>query len=186
MVPPLLHNQRGEKLTEGRGNGARDNASGPAQKELALNMILTSTCDEEVFRISSALLDATVDSVTKHPMAAFSIEGFPNVVEKQALVDSGANAIFVSKQLVGKYSIPTESLKEPRRVTLADNSSSTKGEVTEYADLVLSLVPDIKAKFRCYVAEIAYPMILGGPVWHRLNPKFDMENGTCVFDPVDR
>lgn len=146
---------------------------------MIVNLLRVSDHGDGPLRISSAVLDFTVDALTQQPLCSFTIEGRDSNAF-QGLVDSAANAIFVSPGFIADNGLQVRTLSKPKEVVLADNTLSSQGKVHTYCDLTLRFNPVCAAKFRCYVATIPYAAILGGPVW-ALKPQVDHRSGTCTF-----
>ena len=73
----------------------------------------------------------------------------------QAMVDSGANTIFLNNSFVRHHQVKTEPLPKPVRLTNADRSANAIGMITEEAVLHL-MVGEHTEKIRVAVASIGH------------------------------
>ena len=118
-------------------------------------------------------------AVEPHIVLRTTVDGLRAV----ALVDSAANACFISSSLAHKLSLPLTPLAAPRTLSLADSTSS-KSRITHIATFELKIgdVHPHKERFTAYVADLHYDVILGRPWLSRHQPQTRWLSGTIILD----
>jgi hypothetical protein len=102
-----------------------------------------------------------------------------------ALLDSGAAAMFINKDIVDEYRWKTKPLKDPFQLINA-NGTYNKGEVKE-TTLINYYIKNTRTgervyqQKRCYVAKIHDDMILEMDWLKKFNPQVDWERETLHF-----
>ena len=61
------------------------------------------------------------------------------IVETNALIDSGAEGLFINKRIVAKHSLPTHRLLIPITAWNIDGTPNQEGKITTYARLNFSV-----------------------------------------------
>ena len=102
--------------------------------------------DRRVFRCVSEVCHAS-----KHFCIPVRLTGRNRSIVTQAMVDSGANTIFLSDEFVRRNQVHTEPLPKPVRLTNADGSANAIGMITHEAVLRMT-VGDHTERVRAAVA----------------------------------
>ena len=85
-------------------------------------------------------------------------------VKVRAMLDSGADAVIISKKLVEKYDLPTVKLPEPLTIRNADESVNKQGLITHRVEGHF-VVGGKKLPTYWYVADIGRDDALIGMLW---------------------
>ena len=94
-------------------------------------------------------------------------------VDTKALIDSGANELFIHEDLINKHGIPILPLDEPIKVKNVDGTPNKKGEVMHFTWVPIRL-GDYKESHRFLVSNLGKDhLILGLPWLERVNPIVD-------------
>jgi len=99
-------------------------------------------------------------------------------VETKALIDSGADELFIHEELVDKYKIPVLPLDEPISVKNVDGTENKRGEVTHFTWIPMR-IGDYEEQHRFYVSNLGKDhLILGLPWLEKVNPIIDWAEKT--------
>jgi hypothetical protein len=100
-------------------------------------------------------------------------------VETKALIDSGAQGLFIDKDFVIENNFPTLPLRQPIIAMNVDGTRNKRGEITHYTVIELT-IQGHQFKERCLVTGLGKDhLILGLPWLRRVNPDIDWGSGTC-------
>ena len=99
-------------------------------------------------------------------------------VETKALIDSGANKLFIHEELVDKYKILVLPLDEPISVKNVNGTENKRGEVTHFTWIPMR-IGDYEEQHRFYVSNLGKDhLILGLPWLEKVNPIIDWTERT--------
>ena len=105
-------------------------------------------------------------------------------VETEALVDSGAEGVFINKDMITRYGLKQFPLARPITARNADNSINRAGSISTYA-LQRIVIGDKSRMERLLVTDIGKtPVILGLPWLTKMNPKIDWQNKTLLINQL--
>ena len=123
---------------------------------------------------------ALITNTEKHRHALL-LPGYIHVrkiaIKVQAMLDSGADAVIISKRLVERYNLLTVKLPKPLTIRNADKSVNKQGLITHRVKGHF-IVNRKKLPTYWYVADIGKDDALIGMPWMRqYNPEIDWETG---------
>ena len=123
----------------------------------------------------------TVQNVSNKPKFSFCLPITFTVKGKEvranALIDSGATAMFINKKLVRKLDLETEEIGHAIRVTNADGSRNKGGPITEYVTAELDIGPHHSVSQMFYAKLGETDVIIGFTFLWMFNPKIDWRKG---------
>ena len=143
------------------------------------------TCPQKTFclgtQIEIALVD-TVQNVAPNPNKSFCLPISLWVKDKNvqvvALIDSGADAMFINTKVVKNNNLEYKKLAEPREAFNVDGTKNRGGDVSAYVRGETQIGPH-KSMSRMFVVDIGNKdMIIGYKFLKRWNPHIDWRNGT--------
>ena len=138
--------------------------------------------DVSVPNVQCYTISAIPRELRQHFCIPVRLTGRNRSLMTQAMVDSGANTIFLNDSFVRRHHVKTEPLPKPVRLTNADGSANAIGMITEEAVLHLT-VGEHTEKIRAAVASIGHDDLIIGIDWLRFhNPSIDWTRGTMEFD----
>ncbi|GLB38887.1 putative retrotransposable element tf2 155 kda protein type 1-like [Lyophyllum shimeji] len=104
-------------------------------------------------------------------------------VDTKALLDCGAQGIFIDKKFVQKNHIPTRTIETPIGTRNVDGTPNVSGPITHYTWIDLVIGGHV-AQTRFLVQNLGNEdMILGLPWLKRFNPDINWETGIVTIDP---
>ncbi|GLB45353.1 putative reverse transcriptase-rnase h-integrase [Lyophyllum shimeji] len=104
-------------------------------------------------------------------------------VDTKALLDCGAQGIFIDKKFVQKNHIPTRAIETPIGTRNVDGTPNVSGPITHYTWIDLVIGGHV-ARTRFLVQNLENEdMILGLPWLKRFNPDINWETGIVKIDP---
>ena len=138
--------------------------------------------DVPVPNVQCYTISAIQRELRQHFCIPVRLTGRNRSIVTQAMVDSGANTIFLSDEFVRRNQVHTEPLPKPVRLTNADGSANAIGMITHEADLRMT-VGDHTECVRAAVASIGHDDLIIGVDWLRYhNPSIDWTRGRLEFD----
>ena len=101
----------------------------------------------------------------------------------KALIDSGAQGVFMDERFAKKYGLPLVKLSKEIPVSNMDNTLNQNGPIKEYTRL-LTIIDGKEFSTRFLVSNLGKEdVILGLPWLKRMNPEVDWEKQTLKIDP---
>ena len=105
-------------------------------------------------------------------------------IETKALIDCGAQGVFIDRDFVDKHNIPTAPLKEPIDAKNVDGTQNKAGKITHFTWLDTTIGGHTR-KTRFLIAGLGNDhMILGLPWLRVMDPKIGWASGRIKIDPT--
>ena len=123
---------------------------------------------------------------TKRRKEVLSLPGYIKagklVVKANGVIDSGADIVLISKQLVKEHGLPMVRLPYPLTLNNADGSGNKAGQITHRVEGEF-IIKGTKLPTHWYVADIGRTEILFGMPWIKtFNPQINWETGRVSFN----
>ena len=129
-------------------------------------------------RISPIVL-ANANKLSMTIPVQFSVKS--QIVETQALIDSGAEGQFLDKEFVRSRNIPITPLPKPITALNVNGTTNTKGTITHYTWLELT-TQGMTTPTRLLITGLGKEsVILGIPWLKHTKLRIDWEKGTLEF-----
>jgi hypothetical protein len=103
-----------------------------------------------------------------------------------ALIDSGAEGLFINRKLVDEHRIPKEKMARTVTAQNADGTLNRTGVITEKATIPINLGSKVSKETFWITALGNYDMILGHPWLARQNPIIDWKERTVELSAMGR
>src|ERR1700734_1349272 len=103
------------------------------------------------------------------------------IVEEEALIDSGAGGIFIDQNYVNKLQLDTKLLDTPVKARNVDGTINKTGTIKSYVNLSFT-IGDRKCQNRFYFTGLGKQKIILGFTWlQENNPEINWKTGTIKW-----
>ena len=102
----------------------------------------------------------------------------PILISTKALLDSGANIIFIDRKWAEEKGLPKRSLCHPISVYNIDGTKNSTGQITHCTDVTITY-QEHKEQVTVEITDLGQNQMILGYMWLKHhNPEIDWETGT--------